>query len=85
MDTRYMYSARRRARGAVRPVILAVVVVVVLLAAAAWFLIFMPHQELVAADNGGHPSTPVTVDHVAAASGRQRRDVYARALALAAK
>jgi protein TonB len=62
-----MYSARRRARGAVRPVILAVVVVVVLLAAAAWFLIFMPHQELVAADNGGHPSTPVTVDHVAAA------------------
>lgn len=67
MDTRYMYSARRRARGAVRPVVLAVIAVIVLLAAAAWFLIFMPHQELVASDAGGHPSTPVTVDHVAAA------------------
>jgi protein TonB len=66
MDTRYTFSARRRARGAVRPVILAVVAVVVLLAAASWFLIFRPHQELVATDAGGHPSTPVTATHVAA-------------------
>ena len=67
MDTRYTYSARRGARGAVRPVVLAVIAVIVLLAAAAWFLIIMPHQELVASDAGGHPSTPVTVGHAAAA------------------
>ncbi|MDO1527656.1 energy transducer TonB [Fulvimonas sp. R45] len=66
MDTRYMLGARRRARGAARPIILAVVAVIVLLAAASWFLIFRPHQELVAADAGGHPSTPVTVGHAAA-------------------
>jgi protein TonB len=66
MDTRYTFSARRRARGAVRPVVLAVVTVVVLLALAAWFLIIRPHQELVATDEGGHPSTPVTVSHAAA-------------------
>jgi len=67
MDTRYLYSARHRARGAVRPVVLAVIAVIVLLAVAAWFLIFLPHQELVASDAGGHPSTPVTVGHAAAA------------------
>jgi protein TonB len=67
MDTRYMLGARRRARGAVRPIVLAVIAVIVLLAAAAWFLIFMPHQELVATDAGGHPSTPVTAGKVAAA------------------
>jgi len=43
--------------------VLAVVAVIVLLAIASWFLVFRPHQRLVAADAGGHPSTP------AAASG----------------
>lgn len=60
MDTRYKYCARRYARGAIRPSGIAILVVVAVLAAAAWFLIIKPHQDLVAADQGAHPSTPVT-------------------------
>lgn len=59
MDTRYVSVTRRHARGAIKPVVIAVVVVIALLAVAAWFLIIQPHQELVMADAGGHPSTPV--------------------------
>ncbi len=60
MDTRYLLHTRGHARGAVRPVIIAVIVVIALLCAGAWFLIIKPHQELVLADAGGHPSTPVS-------------------------
>ncbi|WP_426688371.1 energy transducer TonB [Rhodanobacter ginsengiterrae] len=60
MDTRYLLETRRHARGAVRPTIIAIIAIVVLLAVGAWFLIIKPHQELVLADSGGHPSTPVS-------------------------
>lgn len=60
MDTRYLSVTRRHARGAVKPVVIAVIAVIALLAVAAWFLIIKPHQELVMADAGGHPSTPVS-------------------------
>ncbi|MGN6118778.1 MAG: energy transducer TonB [Rhodanobacter sp.] len=60
MDTRYSLQTRRRARGAVRPTYIAIIAVFVLLAIGAWFLILKPHQELMLADSGGHPSTPVT-------------------------
>jgi len=60
MDTRYLRSSSRLERGAVRPVTLAIIAVFVLLAVAAWLLIIKPHQDLVDADSGGHPSTPVT-------------------------
>ncbi|HZX70072.1 MAG TPA: energy transducer TonB [Rhodanobacter sp.] len=60
MDTRYLIDTRRRARGAVRPTYIAIIAVIVLLAIGAWFLIIKPHQELVMADSGGHPSTPIT-------------------------
>lgn len=60
MDTRYILETRQRARGAVRPILIAIVAIIALLAVAAWFLIIKPHQELVMADAGGHPSTPVT-------------------------
>ena len=66
MDTRNTLDARVRARGAVKPVMLAVIAVIVVLAAAAWFLIIQPHQEMVLADAGGHPSTPVTPGTIAA-------------------
>ena len=59
MDTRYVPVTRQHARGAVRPVLIAVIAVIALLAVAAWFLIIKPHQDLVMADAGGHPSTPV--------------------------
>lgn len=59
MDTRYKYRVRRYARGAIRPAGIAILVVIAVLAAAAWFLIIKPHQDLVAADQGAHPSTPV--------------------------
>lgn len=64
MDTRYIRHARQHARGAVQPVVIAILIVIAVLAAAAWFLIIKPHQDLVQADAGGHPSTPV-------ASGRE--------------
>ncbi len=60
MDTRYQLHTRRHARGAVRPVVIAIIAVIALLAIGAWFLIIKPHQELVMADAGGHPSTPVS-------------------------
>jgi protein TonB len=60
MDTRYLIDTRRRARGAVRPTYIAIIAVFVLLAVGAWFLIIKPHQELIMADSGGHPSSPVT-------------------------
>ncbi len=67
MDTRYIRHARTQARGAIQPIVIAVLVVLAVLAAAAWFLIIKPHQDLVQADNGGHPSTPVSAGHEAAA------------------
>lgn len=66
MDTRYIRHARTHARGAIQPIVIAVLVVVVVLAAAAWFLIIKPHQDLMQADNGGHPSTPVASGTTAA-------------------
>jgi len=66
MDTRYIRHARTHARGAIQPIVIAVLVVVVVLAAAAWFLIIKPHQDLMQADNGGHPSTPVAAGTQAA-------------------
>lgn len=59
MDTRYILDMRKRARGAARPVVIAIIAVFVLLAIGAWFLIIRPHQELMMADSGGHPSSPV--------------------------
>lgn len=59
MDTPYIRHARHRARGAARPMVIAIVAIFVLLAAASWFLVFKPHEDLVEADAGGHPSTPV--------------------------
>jgi protein TonB len=38
----------------------AIIAIFALLAVGAWFLIIKPHQELVMADSGGHPSTPVS-------------------------
>lgn len=60
MDTRYILDTRRHARGAIKPVVIAIIVVFALLAVGAYFLILKPHQELVMADSGGHPSTPVS-------------------------
>jgi periplasmic protein TonB len=66
MDTRYLLHTRRHARGAVRPVAIAIIAVVVMLAVGTWFLIIKPHQEMVLADAGGHPSSPVSVESRAA-------------------
>ncbi|GGY14556.1 hypothetical protein GCM10008098_01710 [Rhodanobacter panaciterrae] len=60
MDTRDILDTRRHARGAIRPVVIAIIAIFALLAVGAWFLIIKPHQELVMADSGGHPSTPVS-------------------------
>ncbi|OOG66298.1 energy transducer TonB [Rhodanobacter sp. B04] len=60
MDTRYLLDTRRHARGAIRPLVIAIIAIIGLLAVAAWFLIIKPHQELIMADSGGHPSTPVS-------------------------
>jgi len=60
MDTRYLLDTRRRARGAIGPIAIAIIAVIALLALGAWFLIIKPHQELVMADAGGHPSSPVS-------------------------
>jgi TonB family C-terminal domain len=60
MDTRDVLHTRRHERGAIRPVVIAIIAVFVLLAIGAWFLIIKPHQELLMADAGGHPSTPVS-------------------------
>lgn len=58
MDTRYSYIARRRARGAARPVAVAIVAIVVALAAAAWLLIVRPYQQQMQMDAGGVPAVP---------------------------
>ena len=60
MDTRYVLETRRHARGAIRPVMIAIIAVFVLLGIGAWFLIIQPHEEIIQADAGGHPSTPVS-------------------------
>ena len=60
MDTRYILDTRRHVRGAIQPLIIAIVAIFALLAVGAWFLVIKPHQELVMADSGGHPSTPVS-------------------------
>ena len=62
MDTRYLLHTRRHARGAVKPVAIAIIAVIVMLAVGAWFLVIKPHQEMVLADAGGHPSSPVSVE-----------------------
>ncbi len=59
MDTRYLRESRRHARGAIRPITIAILAVFALFAVGAWLLIIKPHQEMVEADSGGHPSTPV--------------------------
>ncbi|GAB3780904.1 energy transducer TonB [Dyella agri] len=56
MDTRYILAARRRARGAVRPVAVAIVAIVAALAAAAWLLIVRPYQQQMQLDTGGVPA-----------------------------
>ena len=56
MDTRYTHIARRRVRGAARPVAIAIVAIVAALAAAAWLLIVRPYQQQMQLDNGGVPA-----------------------------
>jgi len=56
MDTRYTHIARRRVRGAVRPVAIAIVAIVASLAAAAWLLIIRPYQQQMQLDTGGVPA-----------------------------
>jgi protein TonB len=68
MDTRNNRRARAQARGAIKPVFIAVIAVVAGLAVLAWFLIIKPHQDLLSADSGGHPSTPVNVGQQQAAA-----------------
>ncbi|MFK2878798.1 energy transducer TonB [Rhodanobacter hydrolyticus] len=58
MGTRYTYIARRRARGAVRPVAIAIVAIVAALAAASWFLIVRPYRQQMQLDAGLAPSAP---------------------------
>jgi len=60
MDTRYTLDARWRARGAVRPLLVAIIAIIILLAVAAWFLIIKPHRDVISADSTGRPSTPAT-------------------------
>lgn len=68
MDTRNNRHARSLARGAVKPVIIAVIAVVAGLAVLSWFLIIKPHEDLMGADSGGHPSTPVNLGQQQAAA-----------------
>jgi len=68
MDTRNNRRARALARGAIKPVFIAVLAVVAGLAVVSWFLIIKPHQDLLSADSGGHPSTPVNVGQQQAAA-----------------
>jgi protein TonB len=51
---------RARARGAIRPATIAVLVIIGALAVASWIFIIKPHEDLVSADAGSHPSTPVS-------------------------
>ncbi|GLQ95685.1 energy transducer TonB [Dyella mobilis] len=66
MDTRNSRYARSRARGAVKPVIYVILAIVAGLAIASWIFIIKPHEDLVSADAGGHPSTPVAASQQAA-------------------
>jgi protein TonB len=68
MDTRNSRHARSLARGATKPIIFAVLAIVAGLAVVAWFLIIKPHQDLMTADSGGHPSTPVNIAQQQAAA-----------------
>ena len=68
MDTRNSRHARSFERGATKPIIFAVLAIVAGLAVVAWFLIIKPHQDLMTADTGGHPSTPVSVGQQQAAA-----------------
>jgi periplasmic protein TonB len=65
MDTRKIRYARSRARGAIKPVTLAVLAVVGVLVVASWFLVIKPHEDMVSAELGSHPSTPVTAQQQA--------------------
>ena len=56
MDTRNTLFARRRARGAIRPVAIAIVAIIAALAAAAWLLIVRPYQQQMQLDTGGVPA-----------------------------
>lgn len=60
MDTRYIQIARRRVRGAARPIAIAIVAIIVALAAAAWLLIVRPYQQQMQLDAGGAPVVPMT-------------------------
>lgn len=66
MDTRNIRHARSLARGAVKPLIFAILGVVAVLAIVSWFLIIKPHEDMMTADTGGHPSTPVSQQQAAA-------------------
>ncbi|HUA79252.1 MAG TPA: energy transducer TonB [Dyella sp.] len=67
MDTRNSIRyARSRARGAVKPITIAILIIVGCLAVLSWFLIIKPHEDMVSADLGGHPSTPVAQGQQAA-------------------
>jgi protein TonB len=66
MDTRKIRHARSRARGAIKPLTIAVLGIVGALAVASWFFIIKPHEDMVSSDLGGHPSTPVAAQKVAA-------------------
>ncbi|TAL72816.1 MAG: energy transducer TonB [Rhodanobacter sp.] len=68
MDTRYMLQARRCARGAARPVIVAILAIFAALAIAAYLLIFRPVQEQRALDVGGAPATTAVVNQAATAA-----------------
>jgi periplasmic protein TonB len=67
MDTRNSRFARSRARGAVKPITIAVLAIVAGLVIASWIFIIKPHEDIVGADSGGHPSTPVASSQQAAA------------------
>ena len=66
MDTRNSRHARSRARGAIKPVTIAVLAIVASLAVLSWIFIIKPHEDIVSADAGGHPSTPVAATQQAA-------------------
>jgi periplasmic protein TonB len=66
MDTRKIRHARSRARGAIKPLTIAVLGIVGALVVASWFFIIKPHEDMVSADLGSHPSTPVAAQQQAA-------------------
>ena len=66
MDTRYLFNARRHARGAAKPITVAIIAVLALLGLGAWLLIIRPHQELMQADAGNQPVLPVAATSKAA-------------------